>query len=615
MHNSLKDKILESVEIVDLIGERVALKRKGKEFIGLCPFHNDHSPSLAVSPVKRIFKCWSCGAGGDVIEFVRRLHRVEYSQALRMLAERAGIRTHQSVDDSRERQQRDALRSVLDWARSHFERNLAEPDGRAAREYALGRGLSDETIRRRRLGFASHGWDTLLRAGEKAGVSRDLLVQAGLVGLNEKGKAYDRFRNRLMFPINDPLGRCIAFGGRTLADDDAKYLNSPESPLFSKSRVLFDLDVARDSIGRLRTALVVEGYLDAVLVAQAGVTNVVATLGTALTDSHVKLLKPYVDTLILCFDNDDAGVRAADRALEVALRHQIAVKVAIMTGGKDPADCVLTEGRDGLNGHLQSALDALEFKWRRTVHAFNAEGPQAKRAAVEELVRFVGRVGAAGGLDPIAQGMVASRLAELASLSTAAVYEMLTAARGAGRRPQEDGASTSGESSAYATEVRALPAGLVLAAEELFGLILLRPASYGEAAASLEACAGFNRAWRRLLDVCEAVQAQGEFSRERVVANCDDAELCELVSRSAARAEHTEPDEAAAAGDRIRAELDLMRIDGLGGRLLGRGAPDEQAAAAFRSLLDLSRKQSGISAAAPNPLAADQRLRARGIEA
>ncbi|MBW7904208.1 MAG: DNA primase [Phycisphaerae bacterium] len=615
MHNSLKDKVLESVDIVDLIGERVSLKRKGKELIGLCPFHDDHSPSLSVSPVKRIFKCWSCGAGGDAIEFVRRLHRVEYSQALRMLAERAGIRARASVDDSREHQQRDALRSVLDWARSHFERNLGRPEGRAAREYALSRGLTEDTIRRRRLGLAAPGWDTLLHAGEKAGVSRDLLVQAGLVALNENGKAYDRFRNRLMFPINDPLGRCIAFGGRTLADDDAKYLNSPESPLFSKSRVLFDLDVARDSIGRSRTALVVEGYLDAVLVAQAGVTNVVATLGTALTDSHVKLLKPYVDTLILCFDNDDAGVRAADRALEVALRHQIVVKVAIMTGGKDPADCVLTEGRDGLNRHLQSALDALEFKWRRTVHAFNAEGPQAKRAAVEELVRFVGRVGAAGGLDPIAQGQIASRLAELASLSTAAVYGMLTAARGAGRRPQEDGTSTSGELSAYATEVRALPAGLVRAAEELFGLILSRPASYGEAAGSLGACAGFNRTWRRLLDVCEAAQAQGEFSRERVVANCDDAALCELVSRAAARAEDTEPDDVARAGDRIRAELDLMRIEGLGGHLLGRGAPDEQAAAAFRSLLDLSRKRSGISATAPSPLAADHRLRVRGTEA
>ncbi|RMF77549.1 MAG: DNA primase, partial [Planctomycetota bacterium] len=285
---SLKDEVLDAVDIVDVIGQRVALKRKGREFVGLCPFHPDKRPSLSVSPTKRIFKCWSCGVGGDVIKFVQLSERVDFRTALHSLAERAGIATHARGDESARAgaNQRERLREVLAWATRHFQRNLRGPQGKAALQYARSRGISDETIDRFGVGFARAAWDDLVNTAQRAGVSVAELQLAGLAATSDSGRTYDRFRNRLMLPIRDGQGRCVAFGGRTLGDDPAKYLNSPETALFSKSRILYALDLARPAIQREREAIVVEGYLDAVLLHQAGIDNVVATLGIALTDPH-----------------------------------------------------------------------------------------------------------------------------------------------------------------------------------------------------------------------------------------------------------------------------------------------------------------------------------------
>ena len=395
MHKSIKEQVLEAIDIVDVIGERVSLKRKGREYVGLCPFHDDHRPSMAVSPQKQIFKCWSCGVGGDVFKFVQLSQRVEFTEALRMLAERAGISTR---DTERQANQpsREPIRQALKWAAAHFQRNLQQtPAGKAALDYAHRRGMTDETIARFGLGLAADAWDDLLQQANRARVPGEALQQAGLIASNDQGRTYDRFRNRLIFPINDALGRVVAFGGRTLGDDPAKYLNSPETPLFNKSRILYGLDVARQDIGRERQAIIVEGYTDAVLLSQAGVRNVVATLGTALTDSHVKLLRPLADVLLMCFDSDEAGMRAADRAVETALRHRITVKVVIMPDGQDPADFVIGQGSDALKSLLQSAIDALEFHWKRTVAAFSQcwrPGTQRRVGAVS-AVRCAGQSG------------------------------------------------------------------------------------------------------------------------------------------------------------------------------------------------------------------------------
>ncbi len=395
MDNSLKDRILESVDIVEVIGERVALRRKGREYVGLCPFHADHNPSMFVNPQKRIFKCWACGAGGDVIRFVQLSERCGFREALESLGRRVGIEPNAGPRDERAARMREQLLAAMNWARQHFERNFAdERRGRLAREYTQQRGLSEETVRQARLGLAVDEWDDLLAEGRRRGLSEALLESAGLVTTSQNGKTYDRFRGRLIFPITDALGRVVAFGGRTLGEDSAKYLNSPETVLFNKSRVLYGLDLARGAIQERRAVVVVEGYMDAVLLRQHGVENVVATLGTALTDAHVKLLRGAADVIYLCFDGDEAGVRAADRAVEVALQHPVEVRVVLLEGGQDPADCVVAEGQEGFERQLKAARDALEFKWTQTLSAFSTAAGADRRQALEVYLRFVAQVGA-----------------------------------------------------------------------------------------------------------------------------------------------------------------------------------------------------------------------------
>ena len=231
MDNSLKDRVLEAVDIVEVIGERISLARKGREFVGLCPFHPDHKPSLSVNPNKRIFKCFSCGEGGDVIKFVQKLDRLDFRDALAQLAQRAGIEMTTGTADRHAAAQRAALQATVAWAQDHFRRNLySAPAGEAARSYALQRGLNTQTLERYAIGLALDAWDDVLSAARRRGLRPEILQQAGLTATNERGRVYDRFRNRLIFPICDALGRPIAFGGRTLGDDPAKYLNSPETP-------------------------------------------------------------------------------------------------------------------------------------------------------------------------------------------------------------------------------------------------------------------------------------------------------------------------------------------------------------------------------------------------
>jgi DNA primase len=603
MYNSLKERILESVDIVEVVGERVALTRKGHEYVGLCPFHDDHRPSLSVSPRKHIFKCWSCGAGGDVIKFVQLSQRVDFREALGILARRIGIEMRQPAADDPPAALREQIRRALTWARGRFQRNLRETaDGKRAAEYARRRGISEQTIARFGLGYAADTWDDLLSHATQAEISRDVLQQAGLVTTNEKNKTYDRFRNRLIFPISDAAGRCVAFGGRTLGDDPAKYLNSPETPLFSKSRILYGLDLARKAINASRQVVVVEGYTDAVLLSQAGIENVVATLGTALTDAHAKLLLPLSDRIALCFDSDEAGLRAADRAVETALRHRVEVVVAVMEAGQDPADFVIARGPGAFKSLLQSAIPALEFRWNRTVEAYQHSGQQGQRDAVEAFLRFVARVTLGGGInDPVDQAQLVNRLAGLLSLPSGTVFELLAKTKAAIAR---EGSSTNwdtSEMSAYDVAIRGLPAGLVTAVEELFGLALSRPKSFAELQEPLAAGARLCEPWRRLNGVFEnLVQQRGSYVKADVVGSSDDAVLCELISRASERAASDvgEADVCRAVGKRLMSELEVLQMEDLRGRLRQSGQSKEVQERAFESLRDVARRQHGLLGAA-----------------
>jgi DNA primase len=598
MHNSLKDNVLESSDIVEVIGESVSLKRKGREYVGLCPFHDDHRPSLSVSPQKQIFKCWSCGAGGDVLRFVQLFHHVEFKEALAMLARRAGIETRPFSSAGPSSVDRERLRQALNWARSYFQRSLRQTEGgKRATEYAHRRGLTDATIQRFGLGYAADAWDALLVAAGKTGIPRDILQQAGLVSTNESGKSYDRFRDRLIFPICDALGRCVAFGGRTLGADPAKYLNSPETPVFSKGRVLYGLDMARGAIASAREAIVVEGYTDVVLLSQAGIENVVATLGTALTDAHVKLLGPLSGHVVMCFDNDEAGLRAADRAVETALRHRTEVKVAIMPEGQDPADFVTGRGADALGPLLQSALEALEFKWNRTVKACSRAGRQGQREAVEAFVLFVARAALAGGIDPLDQGLLAGRLSELLSLPARTVYELLARAKAAAARETSSSASDTSELSAYEVSIRGCPPGLVSAIEELFGLALSAPKCFGDMQAGLAAGAEHAETWRRLYGILASlVEQRGSYVKADVVRSCEDGSVCELVSRAAARvaSQAAYPEACRAVCQRVLSEVELFQIGTLRGRLRQAARSKEDQKQLFDSIHAAAKRQSGV---------------------
>ncbi len=600
MDNSLKDKVLESVDIVEVVGERVALTRKGKDYVGLCPFHPDHKPSLSVSPTKQIFKCWSCGAGGDVIGFVQKYDRLDFREALATLARRAGINVTSSPADRRSGKLRAEIQAALRWVGEHFRQNLeATPPGQRARQYALDRGLTPETIDRFALGYAAES-NVLRSAARRAGLSDEILLQAGLTAKSDDGRTYDRFRNRLIFPIADATGRPIAFGGRTLGDDRAKYLNSPETPLFSKSRVLYGLDLAQRAIDRERAVIIVEGYLDAVLLSQFGFENVVATLGTALTDAHVQLLRRRADKLHLCFDSDQAGVRAADRAVEVALRTQTEVRVVLLPAGQDPADCVLGSGHDGFSEYLKGAVDALEFKWSQVLRDLDQGGPQGRRAALDEFVRFVAGAAAGGGLIPQQQDLLNGRLSEVLGVPPEVAFDMLAAAKLARRRPTGRASAGADGVSAYEVTIRGLPGGLVRAVETVLGLLLADVDCWQWVDDAVARSMRFSRAWERLYQVfLDVHRDSGEYSITEVVRRCDDGAVCELVDRAVGLVpgEHSAGTAFQAAKERLTAELDLMRMSDLRRDLHVENDDGKAGLDAFDSLRELARNHHSVARA------------------
>ncbi len=597
-----KDKILELLDIVELIGEQVRLKRQGKDFIGLCPFHNDHKPSFSVSPQKQIFKCWSCGVGGDAIKFVMLRQKVEFPEALAILAQRVGLEADHETRDPAAGQRREAMRAALTWAKSFYQRNLREsPAGAAALTYALGRGLNEATIEQFGLGFAPAGWNELEHAAVAVRISGDVLLDAALIKRGEQGRTYDVFRNRLVFPINDSLGRTVAFGGRALGSDPPKYLNSPETPLFSKSRILFGFDHARRSIEARKAAIVVEGYMDAVLLHQHGFTNVVAPLGTALTPAHVKLLRPICREVILCFDGDAAGVRAADRGVSVALTSDLAVKVVVLEGVKDPADCVVEGGAAAFERALEGAIDALDFKWRQSRAAYSGGSLEAQRAAIQDYIAFIASATREHGIDPLAQGLIAGRLADLLGLTPDNVTEMLVAQRRRGPRflkahnDSNEASDSDGHNTAeYPRSIAGFSPGLVGAVEELLGLLIRDSNCWRQVTDDLATACGFSWTWDTLYQVCLAVHEDlGQYSTGEVVERCDQPPILDLIQRCLARVRAVAEcsDLFAAASQRLEAELRLRRRAELHSELAG---PPEDGAAAFEKLRTLARGEQAV---------------------
>ncbi|MHC4740375.1 MAG: DNA primase [Planctomycetota bacterium] len=437
--------IQQANDIVDVVAEHVSLKRKGREMVGLCPFHDDHSPSMNVSPSKQIFKCFACGAGGDVFKFVQMRENLTFPQAIERLAERVHIklepvrRARPAAESPGQEEIPDVdpnrLAKANGWAAEHFAANLQdETKGREARDYLARRQISPESIETWRIGLALGSGDDLLRAAREKKAPLDLLQQAGLLTAGRQ----DKFVNRLMFSITDVTGRLIAFGGRTLDDTGAKYINSPTTRLFDKSNSLFGLEQARHAIVSSGIAVVVEGYTDVIMAHQHGCTNVVATLGTSFTAGHGRILRRYAKKVILVFDSDVAGLEAANRALEVCLSQKMDIKIAAVPDGEDPCEFILDVGKEGFERLLDGAVDVLQFKWDRLTEKFATDDSlSGQRAALEEYLQAIAVGFSAGRISQVDAGFLRNRISSIVGLTGDEIKKELNIRiKRAGRAPE-----------------------------------------------------------------------------------------------------------------------------------------------------------------------------------
>lgn len=492
-------RVRDASDIVRVVGEHVELRARGREYLGLCPFHDDKKPSMNVVPAKQIFHCFSCGAGGDVFTFVQDYHKMTFREALKYLAERAGIKLEsrgrrRSASDDAQSVDKSVLMEANELADKFFRSILRHPEhGRQAREVIARRGITQEMVDAFGLGAAPDRWDGLvLFLTEK---ERDLgpFLSAGLLKSSDQGKGpYDAQRNRLIFPIRDQIGRTIAFGGRRINDEDEpKYINSAESAAFDKSATLFGLDLASRSIQKEGIAVIAEGYTDVIACHQAGLTNAVATLGTALTPKHANLLRRLCHTVVLLFDGDEAGQKAADRAVEVFLTLPIDAKIATLAGytdAKDPDELLKREGGLGvLRSAIAGATELLEYRITRLRARLASAGSAQTERAIRDELRTLGGLGLASA-DKVRWQFVVRRLSELTGLTPETIAELLREGAQRGQRgPTLDEAGEADQAAPKSARHASLTA-------EILGCLLALPERWitlGEAREQLRAaCAG-----------------------------------------------------------------------------------------------------------------------------
>ncbi len=378
-------RVKDSTDIVAVVGEHVKLKKAGASYKGLCPFHNEKTPSFIVSPSRNSFHCFGCGKGGNAITFIMEMEKISFPETLRLLADKAGIvlpKLESNIEDQEVGRQRERMIQINEFASRFFQERLLSSDGLVAREYFKKRGFAKEDALKFLIGYAPPGWDNLKNAGQKERFSQEELLQAGLIVHNEENKSfYDKFRNRLIFPVKNNYDKIIAFGGRTLNDDtEPKYLNSPETLLFKKGENLYLLDKAREAIRRKGCVLLVEGYFDALALHHHGFENTVATLGTALTQQHGRILKRYTLNVVFSYDADDAGQAAILRGWEPLLSAGLNVKVLVMPDSKDPDEFLRRHPKQEFSFLLENAPDFARW-WADSIKR------KTPNAAVEERLR------------------------------------------------------------------------------------------------------------------------------------------------------------------------------------------------------------------------------------
>ncbi len=385
------DEVRQTNDIVDIISQYVHLKRSGRNFFGLCPFHNEKSPSFSVSPDKQIFHCFGCGVGGNVFTFLTKIEGINFVEAVQSLAERSNIQlpTLDHGGDASKELLKSKVYKVNEFVANYYHQNLYKPESKIAQEYIKQRKLTNETLKSFQIGFSGK-FDELYQELKRQGFEETEILESGLVNRNDKGQYIDRYRNRLMFPICDARGRVIAFGGRVLDDSKPKYINSPENVVYSKGRNLFGLNVAKK--GDIKQILIVEGYMDVISLHQRGITNVVAPLGTALTQQQGWLLRKSSEKIILSFDSDEAGLTAKMRALDILQDMGCDIRILQMEGAKDPDEYIIKYGNSRFKNLVEKALSVIEFKVKVLKQNLNLENINDKIKFLNEIAKLIAKV-------------------------------------------------------------------------------------------------------------------------------------------------------------------------------------------------------------------------------
>lgn len=420
------DEVKNQADIVRVVSDYVTLKKRGSNYMACCPFHSEKTPSFNVHQVKGLYKCFGCGAGGGIFDFVMRIEGCAFPEAVRIVAEKSGIpipAVDETEDHKKIAHERETVLRLNEWAAEFFDLQINhEAEGARARDYVQARGIAEETQRLFRVGYAPDSWDALTNYLRGRGATTDELSSSGLAVLKDTGGFYDRFRGRVMFPITDSQGRVIAFGGRVMGEGEPKYLNSPETALYTKGRNLYNLSLAKNEIRNAGFAILVEGYLDCIIPYQGGVHNIVASLGTALTDSQVRLLRRYMDQpqIIVNFDPDSAGQAATMRSIEMLLVEGFKVNILRMPTDEDPDEFVRAHGVNEFRALLKTTQPYIEYIIDRSVAAHDTSRPSGKVEAINSILPHLARM-----RDKVARADYADQIADRLKVDSRVIREEL----------------------------------------------------------------------------------------------------------------------------------------------------------------------------------------------
>ncbi len=426
------ERLRQTVDMAELVGAKTELKRSGQQLMGLCPFHDERSPSFSVDPDRKVFHCFGCGEGGDLFKFVQLTEGLNFRESVETLSDRYGVQMELTEEDpqaAQRREKRDRLLELLERTAAFYVRNLWEsPEAEGSRQYLAGRGLDEQLLREFRVGYAPSAWGTVLAASRQAGYSEAELSDAGLTAKNQKGKVYDRFRRRITFPLCDSRGRVLGFGARAVgADQQPKYLNSSENVIFHKGRQVYGADLARSAAAKSGEVILCEGYTDVIALHQAGLRNTVGLMGTALTEGQVAELARMAPVVTLALDADSAGQEAMVRAAKVVAGRKLELRVVPLPAGTDPADIVQAEGAEKITALVQGSVPFVRFRVDRVLKLADLESAEGKDNAVAELAPII---------TPLPASAMRDELTELAAAALGVNAAKFTEWIGKARAPQ-----------------------------------------------------------------------------------------------------------------------------------------------------------------------------------